>query len=132
MARALERLSALVFAAAAVSFGCGSPAAPTPRMIVGPIQVDSLEIVRGASSSSGLGVRVQGVIGDGCTELLPPITQERDGPVVRIGILRQRPEEAICIEIAKLFDQVVPLMGDYPAGSYVVRVNGAELAFSVP
>jgi hypothetical protein len=125
-------LGALVFSAAVAAFGCGSPAAPTPRTIVGPIQVDSLEIVRGANSPSGLGVRVQGVIGDGCTELLPPITQERDGTVVRIRILRQRPEEAICIQIAKLFDQVVPLMGDYPPGSYVVRVNGAELAFSVP
>jgi hypothetical protein len=75
---------------------------------------------------------VQGVIGDGCTDLLPPITQKRDDTVVRISILRQRPQEAICIEIAKLFDQVVPLMGDYPPGRYIVRVNGAELAFSLP
>ena len=129
MARAT---GAVVLAAALASLGCGSPTAPTPRMIVGPIQVDSLEIVRGASSSSGLGVRVQGVIGDGCTDLLPPITQKRDDTVVRISILRQRPEEAVCIQIAKLFDQVVPLMGEYPPGSYIVRVNLAELSFSVP
>jgi hypothetical protein len=88
--------------------------------------------VQSASSPSGLGVRVQGVIGDGCTDLLPPITQERDGTVVRIRILRQRPEEAICIQIAKLFDQVVPLMGDYPAGQYIVHVNDSTLTFSVP
>lgn len=125
-------LGGLVLAAAVASFGCDSPSAPTPRMIVGPIQVDSLEIVTGASSSSALGVRVQGVIGDGCTELLPPITQERDDSVVRIRILRQRPEEGICIELAKLFDQVVPLMGSYPPGRYLVLVNSAELAFSVP
>lgn len=125
-------LRAFIPLVAAAAVGCGSPAAPTPRVIVGPIQVDSLEIVPSSSSSSGLGVRVQGVIGDGCTELLPPITQERDGAVVRIGILRQRPAEAFCIQIAKLFDQVVPLLGEYPPGRYVVRVNDRELSFDVP
>lgn len=89
-------------------------------------------MVTNAFSSSGLGVRVQGVIGDGCTELLPPITQKREGVVTRITILRQRPQDAICIEIAKLFDQVVPLFGDYPPGRYIVRVNNSETSFSVP
>jgi hypothetical protein len=127
-------LAAFILLVVALSPGCGSssPSAPTPGVIVGPIQVDSLEIVHNASSPSGLGVRVQGVIGDGCTDLLPPITQERDGTVVRIRILRQRPEEAICIQIAKLFDQVVPLLGDYPAGEYVVHVNASDLTFRVP
>ena len=85
-----------------------------------------------AASSSGLGVRVRGVLGDGCTDLLPPITQERDGTVVRIRILRQRPEDAVCIQIAKLFDQVVPLMGEYPPGDYIVHVNASDLTFRVP
>jgi hypothetical protein len=123
---------ALVLVAGGAALGCGSPTAPTPRVLVGPIQVDSLEIVQGASSPSGLGVRVQGVIGDGCSELLPPITQEREGTLLRITILRQRPAEAVCTQIAKLFDQVVPLAGDFPPGGYTVRVNGSELAFTVP
>ena len=126
-------LGAIVLLAAVTSLGCGSPTAPPPpRVLVDPIQVDSLEIVTNASSSSGLGVRVQGVLGDGCTDLLPPITQKREGIVTRITILRQRPQDAICIQIAKLFDQVVPLFGDYPPGRYIVRVNNSELSFSVP
>jgi hypothetical protein len=99
---------------------------------VGQIQVDSLEIVRNASSPSGLGVRVRGVVGDGCTELILPITQEREGALVQIRILRQRPADAICTQIAKLFDQVVPLLGEFPPGRYIVRVNDSEIAFSVP
>jgi hypothetical protein len=125
-------IGAFMFLIAATAFGCGSPTTPTPGVIVGLVQVDSLELVHNASSPSGLGVRVQGVLGDGCTDLLPPITQERDGTVVRIRILRQRPEDAICTQIAKLFDQVVPLMGDYPPGQYVVHVNDSELTFSAP
>lgn len=123
---------AVVLCLAALHPGCGSPTAPMPRLLVQPIQVDSLELVRGVSEPSGLGVRVRGVIGDGCSELLPPITQTRQGAVVRISILKQRPQDAICTQIAKLFDQVVPLAGEYPPGSYVVRVNSSELSFSVP
>ena len=130
----MRRVGPLLPLLAAVSFGCGSPTGPGPEpgTIVSLIQVESLEIVRNASSSSGLGVRVQGVLGDGCTELVLPIEQEREGALVRIRILRQRPADAVCTQIAKLFDQVVPLLGEFPPGPYVVRVNDSELAFSVP
>jgi len=129
----MRRLSAAIaLCLAAIQPGCGSPTAPLPHLVIRPIQVDSLELVRGISKPSGLGVHVQGVIGDGCSELLPPITQTRQGAVVRISILKQRPEDAICTQIAKLFDQVIPLAGEYPAGSYVVRVNDSEISFSVP
>lgn len=127
---------ALLLVASVLPAGCSSPAGPLPQppLIVDRVQVDSLELVKDAPapSSTGLGVRVLGILGDGCTELLPPITQEREGSVTRVTILRQRPRDAICIEIAKLFDQVVPLVGEYPPGRYIVRVNTAELAFSVP
>jgi hypothetical protein len=130
----MRPVGALLPLLAAVSLGCGSPTEPghKPGTIVGPIQVESMEIVRNASSSSGLGVRVRGVIGDGCTELLLPITQEREGALIRIRILRQRPADAICTQIAKLFDQVVPLLGEFPPGRYIAQVNDRELAFEVP
>jgi hypothetical protein len=127
-----KALGAFILLVAGASFGCGSPTAPKPGIIVGPIQIEALELDRNAASSSGLGVHVEGVLGDGCTDLLPPITQEREGSVTRIRILRQRPEDAVCSQIAKLFDQVVPLVGDYPAGRYTVRVNDSQLGFSVP
>jgi hypothetical protein len=130
----MRSVGALLALLAAVSIGCGSPTEPGPKpgTMVGPIQVDSLEIVRNASSSSGLGVHVQGIVGDGCTELILPITQEREGALVRIRILRQRPADAVCTQIAKVFDQVVPLLGEFPPGRYIVRVNDGEVAFSVP
>ena len=125
-------LWAVLLVAAGVPAGCGSPTAPTPRLLIEPIQIESLDLVADPSLPSGLGVRVQGVIGDGCSELLPPITQTRQGAVVSITIRKQRPRDAVCIQIAKLFDQVIPLQGEYPAGQYTVRVNDRELSFSVP
>jgi len=122
-----------------VSAGCQSaaPAAdpPTgpskPELVTGPIQIDSVVLVRGLTTPSGLGVHVQGVIGDGCSELLP-IRQLREGSVVLISIERQRPRDAVCTQIARLYDDVVALEGEFLPGTYTVRVNTTELEFSIP
>ena len=46
-----------------------------------------------------------------------------------VSIRNTRPREAICTMIARLYKADIPLEGQYPAGQYVVRVNGVEKAF---
>jgi hypothetical protein len=118
--------------AAVTGVGCQSSTAPSnPRLVIEPIQIDSVELVRNVATPSGLGVHVQGVVGDGCAELLP-MRQIREGALITITIQRQRPEDAICIQIAKLYDAIIPLEGEFPPGQYVVQVNTKEITFSVP
>ena len=117
-----------VITAFAAAVACGDPAtAPTtPKTIVRPIQVDSLEVLLTPPS-----VHVHGVIGDGCTEL-GSVRMQRSENTVSITISSQRPQDAICTQIAKLYDATLALPGDFPPGEYVLRVNGVEKAFSIP
>jgi len=129
--KVLSSCGLLAFAVV-TSVGCKSSTEPSnPRIVIEPIQIDSVELVRNLATPSGLGVHVQGVVGDGCAELLP-VRQVREGAVITITIERQRPEEAICIQIAKLYDAIIPLEGEFPPGQYLVRVNAKEITFSVP
>jgi hypothetical protein len=108
-----------------------NPAPSDPVFVVDPIAIESVELVRGLGTASGLGVHVKGVVGDGCSELLP-VRQVREGNTVTITVERRRPENAICIQIARLFDDVIPLEGVFPPGTYEVRVNADKIAFSIP
>jgi hypothetical protein len=119
----------IVLGAVAAAGAACSPTAPTPpppRIIARPIQVDSVEVALAPPSA-----HVRGVIGDGCTELAG-VTTSRSENRVTVTILSTRPEEAICIQIAKLYDATLALPGDYPPGQYVLRVNSVEKTFTVP
>ncbi len=118
-------LAALVAASGA---GCDSPSTPAPpRILVRPIQIESVDVLLASPPSA----HVRGVIGDGCTELAG-VTTRRGENDINITILSTRPEEAICIQIARLYDATLALPGDYPPGQYVLRVNSVEKTFSVP
>jgi hypothetical protein len=60
------------------------------------------------------------------------VRQLRQGTDIVVDIQRQRPEAAICTQIARLFDQVIALEGAFPPGLYAVRVNTTSVTFSVP
>jgi hypothetical protein len=106
-----------------------SPVQPEGRLVVEPIQIDSIELF--AAGSAAYSVHVKGIVGDGCSELLP-LQQVRQGTDIVVTIQRQRPENAICTQIARLFDQVIPLEGAFPSGQYTVRINSTTLTFTVP
>jgi hypothetical protein len=89
--------------------------------------VDSVEVLLAAAPSA----HVQGILGDGCTEL-SAVTQARAGNAIEITILSRRPADAICTQIAKLYDAVLPLAGAFPSGQYVVTVNGVAAPFVLP
>jgi hypothetical protein len=117
-------VTAVVLGAAA----CGAPmtAPPAPKTVARPIQVDSVEVVR-----APLSAHVRGVIGDGCTDL-SGVSMQRSENTVVVTIWSTRPQDAICIQIAKLYDATLALPGEFPPGPYVLRVNGVEKTFTIP
>ena len=117
----------LALAGAPLALGCGTPA--TPDVVTEPIQIDRVDVAILESSPPQATALVQGVIGDGCSSV-HSVTQQRTGNVVTVTILRERPREAICTQIAKLYDETIRLEGTFPPGDYVLRVNSVEKPFS--
>jgi len=119
---------------ALVLAACGrsavTPAAP-PTQLIGLIQVDSVQV---RVDGSQVSAHVKGVIGDGCTELAGVMIQRglSGDTSVSIQILSQRPAEAICTQIAKLYDETLRIPGDFAPGHYALRVNSIETTFDVP
>jgi hypothetical protein len=120
------RIAAIAAVAAAVACGDPATAPTTPKTIARPIQVDSVEVVL-----APLSAHVRGVIGDGCTEL-SGVSMQRSENTVIVTIWSTRPQDAICIQIAKLYDATLALPGDFPSGPYVLQVNGVAKTFTIP
>jgi hypothetical protein len=116
----------LVAAVLATATACTSPAAPDV-VTVRPIQIDTVTVVTAPPSASA---RVRGVVGDGCTTV-KSVTQVRLDNVVTLTILGERPGNAVCTQLARLYDETIVLEGSYPAGRYALRVNGMEVTFQV-
>ena len=103
---------------------------PASDMLIEPIQIDQVEVRIAESFPVQVFVHVTGVIGDGCSSVLPA-EQKREGNTVTLTINRQRPAEAMCTMIAKIYDENIRLAGDYPAGEYTLNVNGVTQNFVV-
>jgi len=108
--------------------GCSSNPA-SPSLIVDEISIESVEVLILETFPVQATAHVQGTLGDGCTEF-HSLTQSRAGNEITVTILKKRPREAVCIQIAKLYEANIPLQGQYPPGKYLLRVNGFEKAFS--
>jgi hypothetical protein len=114
-------LAALLLAA------CALPA--DPDVVVEPIHVDSVDVRVMESSPPQASAHVRGVLGDGCASF-HSLEQQRSGNTVTVTILRERPRDAVCTQIAKLYEDDIPLQGTFLPGDYLVRVNGVEKAFT--
>jgi hypothetical protein len=119
-------LAAVGFAGAFLQ-GCSNPAGPDT--LVEPIQIDSVDVRILESSPPRAVAHVEGVVGDGCSELYS-VNQTRSGNMATVTILRQRPKDAVCTQIAKLYNADIPLEGTFPAGRYVLMVNSFEKVFT--
>lgn len=113
-----------------VAAGCAdvNPTA-AGELVVEPIQVESVDVRVIETVPPRAVAHVRGVLGDGCSEL-HSLRQERSGTTVTVTISRQRPRDAVCIQIAKMYDEDVTLDGEYPPGRYVVRVNDVATPFT--
>jgi hypothetical protein len=123
-------LSAAALVVAAL-VGCASPSPVAPDLLIEPIQIESVEVLVTASASPPVVAHVRGVVGDGCSTL-HSVSQARTGSSITITILRQRPRDAICTQIARLYDEMLRVEGPFVRGSYLLRVNDLERAFTVP
>lgn len=122
----MTRIPLLV--AAGLLVGCHSTS--SPDVIVDPIDVDRVEVRVGVTRPAQVAALVEGRVGDGCTDLLP-LEQSRSGSTVTLQIKRARPVAAICTQQLRLFNEVIALTGDFPAGDYRLVVNGRDYPFRV-
>lgn len=106
--------------------GCSSPVEPS--VLVAPIVIESVDVLVLESFPPLASAHVRGVVGDGCSEIRS-VEQRRSGNVTVVTILRERPRDAICTQIAKLYDEVLRLDGQFPPGRYEVIVNGFRQPF---
>ena len=113
---------------AALFAACSRPF--DPDLVVEPIHVERVDMSLIATVPPQAAAHVVGVVGYGCATL-HSVRQTRSGNAVTVTILRQRPLVAVCTQIALPYDDVIRLDGVFPAGSYVVRVNGVERTFTV-
>ena len=97
--------------------------------MIDPIHVESVEVIVQAGDPPQASAHVRGVLGDGCSSV-HSVEQERSGNTVVLTILKQRPANAICIQIARLYDETIRLEGAFPPGDYVLRVNGTQTSFA--
>jgi hypothetical protein len=113
----------------ALGLAACSPAGPDSDLLIEPIQIESVEVLILESSPPQASSHVRGILGDGCSGL-HSVGQQRSGNIVTVTILRERPRHAICIQIAKLYDDVIRLEGSFPPGVYQLRVNAFETTFT--
>jgi inhibitor of cysteine peptidase len=114
----------------AVLVACSDQSTPTSAddLVVEPIQVEEVDVLILESFPPQAVAHVRGILGDGCSEF-HSLEQERSGNTVTVTILRERPRDAICIQIGKLYEERIPLEGQYPAGQYVLHVNDVVTRF---
>lgn len=113
----------LAFGAAA----CG--ASPTAAVETRLLQVERVEVRVAESFPPQVTAEFRGILPDGCSSL-GPTSQERQGNTILVTVTTLRSGE-ICTQVIQIVDQQVRLQGDFPAGSYVVRVNGMEARFTL-
>jgi hypothetical protein len=109
---------------------CESPtsaAEEADRLIVETVEVRVLDAPPVQVRAS-----VQGHLRDEC-EMVGDTTQSRSGHTITVTIAttRDNQRERPCIQESLAVERDVPLEGPFPAGTYVVRVNGVERTFRV-
>jgi hypothetical protein len=125
-----------VLAALLASAGCSSTSAPTtPRQATPLPQVRDISVV---ITQSGVEVHASVVLAS-CTTV-GNITQSRSGNTIEVTVPEVDSEMAagqlrVCLSLGpgSMATSAVRLMlqGPFPAGDYVVRVNGVAQAFHV-
>jgi hypothetical protein len=123
------RRAGLALVSALPLLACESPTAAeeADRLVVETVEVSVLESVPVQVRAS-----VKGHLRDSC-ELLGETSQSRTDSTITVTITttRDNERERPCLDVQTPVEQQVTLQGDFPAGTYVVRVNGVERTFRV-
>lgn len=100
-------------------------------IIVGEANVESLQILILESFPVQVHVRVNGYLGDGCTEV-GEITSEREEDTFTVRITTVRPADAICTQQLVGLEETIALdVHGLEAGTYTVDVNGVTDTFTL-
>jgi hypothetical protein len=128
-----DALRAAALACAALPLiACGSGAAesPTGTRETARLTVESVQVRIMESFPVQVSAQVKGYLRDGC-ESLDGTTQVRSGNTITVTIATARAQGRSCIQSIAPVQENVRLDGPFPAGTYVVRVNGIEQTFRV-
>jgi hypothetical protein len=109
---------------------CARSSPASSDLLVEPIPISSVDVIVEEGEPPRVSAHVRGALADGCSSLYS-IGQERSDNTVVVTILRQRPANAICIQVARIYAETVRLEGAFPPGRYVLRVNAFETSFTV-
>ena len=109
-----------------------SPGTGPSQIVVEPMQVNDIQVVGLDQDPPQPAAVIDGVIGDSCNEL-DSVTQTRDGNAISIQITVRRTTgpNIACAELAQLYNETLPLEGDFPSGEYTLVVNGTPRTFSI-
>jgi hypothetical protein len=110
------------------------PLSDSTRYLVYPAVVDSVSVRPAGRPLPGDGVAVevliQGALPDACAELTD-VTQRRDSQMIDVDLSMRQPRETVCAAVVRPFRFYLVLDGSYPAGSYLLRLNGSTIPFQV-
>lgn len=100
--------------------------------VVEPMMINSVEVTGLETAPAQPAAAIEGVIGDSCNAL-DSTTQSRDGNVVsiQINVRRTIQPNVPCAELAQIYNETLPLEGEFPAGDYTLVVNGTATTFTV-
>ena len=94
--------------------------------------VESIEIVIAESFPVQVFAVLRGHLNDGCTKITDIHSSGPVGGLFHIGILTQRPPEALCTQALVPFEHSVGLKAHgLPAGTYTVIANGVHASFTL-
>lgn len=97
---------------------------------INPMPIDRVEVQIRESQPVQVAVAVYGTLSDGCTQF-HQMTQRRTGNTIEIEITAIRPKDGMCTQVIKTYTNTIALEGEFPTGTYVVRVNSVEQTFNI-
>ena len=75
-------------------------------------------------------VLIKGSFPDACMEL-HQFSQERSGNLIEASLEMRRPDDTVCMNVRRPYRLYLMLDGAYAAGSYVLKVNGTAVPFTI-
>jgi len=123
-------LSLLLITALAVT-GC-QDAVTQDDMVIELAPIHDVQISIAESYPEQIFVHIEGGLADSCTEL-HDIVVEPDDTTINITVTTERPRDAVCAEVYRIFEESVNLGSDFDSGvTYSVDVNGYLASFVYP
>ena len=107
-----------------------APTADPAANEIKPMPIDVVNVQIRESQPVQVAVEVTGSLTDGCTEF-HQMSQVRTGNTIEITLTTIRAKDMMCTQDITSYTNTIALEGEFPSGSYIVRVNGVEKSFTI-